>query len=177
MSINESSEQPLYLQLNDLHAKSRQDYLNYNIAAQRFVSHFSNKIFEAMGYPERTFTHDSTEVPWVKVYELSEDNSVKQSLPSQLSSWDENGHLRFAIGITLSKALNTFPKESLWVGYSVKPMENSVRLQELVSQKTYEITDLESYTPPVKAFFENVTDALRRRPAETFQERRGIGFM
>lgn len=169
---------PLYVELFRLFSTHRDQRHDYFMRGNQAASWIANSVFQALGLPDENFETGQGSKPWVQLYSYNEDGAVEETTWSELSDWDKEGRLRFAVGVALSSAVNSYPKVYFWIAYSLRIEDEQILVSEIHgSRQTFDVSSDDGLNALVTAYFASLRECLRRSPQESFKAKPGIGFI
>lgn len=124
-----AENQPLYKELFTLLKKRQDAELLHSQTLSGMAFRFREMIHEKLGFPAETFPRQETRSegdselitvnePWVRLYEYVDEQMQLASEPI-LSTIRDDGSLSFAVGVSLSAELDSYPKFHFWAAYAL----------------------------------------------------------
>ncbi|WBX91579.1 hypothetical protein [Achromobacter mucicolens] len=169
---------PLYAELFELYARHRAAHLDYYMSGRRAANCVRFALFQALGLPDENFKTGSATQPWAQLYDISAEGKTTAVAWSDLSNWDDEGRLHFAVGIALSHTLDSFPKSYFWLSYALKVQGEKVLVSENAGdRKEFEFSTEDGKRALVASFFSTLRQYLEQQPEDAFKPKRGIGFL
>jgi hypothetical protein len=124
-----TEEQALYKELFTLLSRRQEAESQHSQVLSALAFKFREAVYQQLGFPEETFIKQPVETeassnaeaqrePWVRLYEYA-DGQILPATGPLLRTIREDGSLHFAIGVSLSAELDSYPKYHFWSAYSL----------------------------------------------------------